>query len=64
MPSSSPAQRRLMQGIANGWRPKRMKNPPSVAVAEEFVAADKKRRPKAGKGIGAAIGRSLDRRHG
>lgn len=40
MPSKSPAQHRLMEGIAHGWKPKGMKGPP-VSVAKEFVAADK-----------------------
>jgi hypothetical protein len=26
-----------MEGIAHGWRPTGMKNPPSKAVAEKFV---------------------------
>lgn len=50
-----------MEGIAHGWTPKHMKRPPSKAVAEEFVGAEKKARRKAGRGIGAAIGKSLDR---
>lgn len=47
MPSKSPAQHRLMEAIAYGWRPKNPKKRlPSVAVAREFVAADKaKKRP-------------------
>lgn len=37
MPMVSEAQRRLMQGIKHGWKPSRMKNPPSRKVAREFV---------------------------
>lgn len=40
MPSSSPAQARLMAAVAHGWHPTRMKGPP-VSVAREFNAADK-----------------------
>lgn len=29
-----------MAGIAHGWKPDRIKNPPSKKVAEEFVKAD------------------------
>ena len=41
MPSKSPAQARLMQAVAHGWKPNRIKGP-SRAVAQEFVEADKK----------------------
>jgi len=41
MPSVSPAQHRLMEGIAHGWHPSSLKHAPSVAVAKDFVAADK-----------------------
>lgn len=41
MPSKSPAQARLMRARAHGWKPDRIKGP-SVKVAKEFVAADKK----------------------
>jgi len=40
MPSKSPAQARLMAGIAHGWKPSGMKGPP-VSVAKEFNQADK-----------------------
>jgi len=40
MPTVSESQRRLMQGIKHGWKPTRMKNPPSRAVAREFVEED------------------------
>ena len=40
MPSKSPAQHRFMEGIAHGMKPNKGKGP-SVAVAKEFVAADK-----------------------
>lgn len=40
MPSKSPAQHRLMEAVAHGWKPKGVKTPP-VSVAKEFVAADK-----------------------
>lgn len=36
MPYASQAQRRLMEGIAHGWKPSNMKNPPSKAVAQKF----------------------------
>ncbi len=41
MPFKSPAQARLMRARAHGWKPDRIKGP-SVKVAKEFVAADKK----------------------
>lgn len=41
MPSVSPAQAHLMAGIAHGWRPSGMANPPPVAVATEFNDADR-----------------------
>ena len=41
MPSKSPAQAKLMRARAHGWKPDRIKGP-SVKVAKEFVAADKK----------------------
>jgi len=41
MPSKSPAQAKLMRAVSHGWKPSRMKGP-SVKVAKEFVAADKK----------------------
>lgn len=40
MPSSSAKQHRFMEGIAHGMKPRKGKGP-SVAVAKEFVAADK-----------------------
>lgn len=39
MPSKSPAQARLMQAVAHGW--KDPSGGPPVSVAKEFVAADK-----------------------
>ncbi len=42
MPSKSPEQAKLMHAIASGWTPSRMKSPPSRAVAQEFVNADRK----------------------
>lgn len=42
MPSKSPEQAKLMRAIAHGWKPSRMKSPPSRAVAQEFVEADRK----------------------
>ncbi len=43
MPSVSESQRRLMAGIAHGWKPTGMKDPPSQAVAQEFFDADRKK---------------------
>lgn len=40
MPSKSARQHRFMQAIAHGWKPDKGQAPP-VAVAKEFVAADK-----------------------
>jgi hypothetical protein len=40
MPSTSEKQHRFMEGIAHGMKPRGGKGP-SVAVAKEFVAADK-----------------------
>jgi hypothetical protein len=40
MPSVSDKQHRFMEGIAHGMKPRSGKGP-SVAVAKEFVAADK-----------------------
>ena len=42
MPSKTPEQARLMHAVASGWTPSRMKSPPSRAVAQEFVDADRK----------------------
>ena len=42
MPSKTPKQAKLMRAIAHGWNPSRMKSPPSRAVAQEFVEADRK----------------------
>lgn len=39
MPSTSPAQARLMAAVAHGWHPSRFKGP-SVKVAKEFNQAD------------------------
>lgn len=60
MPSSSPAQRRLMAARAHGWVPDRLKHPPSVAVAKEFNDADKKQHRK--RGIAGEIEKRLGRR--
>jgi hypothetical protein len=40
MPSTSPAQARLMAAVAHGWKPDNIKTPP-VKVAKEFNQADK-----------------------
>ena len=42
MPSKTPKQAKFMRAVAHGWTPSRMKSPPSRAVAQEFVEADKK----------------------
>ena len=42
MPSKTPKQAKFMRAIAHGWTPSRAKNPPSRAVAQEFVDADRK----------------------
>ena len=42
MPSKTPKQAKFMRAIAHGWTPSRMKSPPSRAVAQEFVEADRK----------------------
>ncbi len=42
MPSTSPAQARLMAGIAHGMKPY-SKNAPSMTVAKKFNQADAKR---------------------
>jgi len=42
MPSKTPKQAKFMRAVAHGWKPSRMKSPPSRAVAREFVEADKK----------------------
>ena len=41
MPSKSPAQAHLMAGLAPGWHPSHMANPPPMGVAQEFNQADK-----------------------
>lgn len=41
MPSTSPAQHRLMEAIAHGMTPN--KDGPSKSVAQDFVAADAKK---------------------
>lgn len=48
MPSKSGKQHRYMEMIAHGGTPRKGKGP-SVAVAKEFVAADKGRSFKKGK---------------
>ena len=52
MPTKSPAQARLMEGIAHGWHPSGLSHPPPKKVAEEFVEADKRdnRKPHAKRG--------------
>lgn len=45
MPSKTEKQARLMRAVAHGWK-KPGGGGPSVAVAKEFVAADKKKKPK------------------
>ena len=42
MPSKSDKQAKFMRAIAHGWTPDRMKNPPSKAVATDFMRADQK----------------------
>ena len=37
MPYASESQRRLMEGIAHGWHPTGMKDPPSKSVAKKFA---------------------------
>ena len=44
MPSKSPAQARLMAAVAHGWKPDRVHVP--LAVAQEFVAADRRKSGK------------------
>ena len=49
MPSSTPKQARFMAAVAHGWKPDKVKAPPT-GVAEEFNEADtgkpvKKRSP-------------------
>ena len=53
MPSTSPAQARLMQAVKHGWK-KPGGGGPSVAVAKEFVAADEAK----GRRKGASRNRS------
>ena len=45
MPSVSADQARFMRAIAHGWKPTGKKAPP-IAVAKEFVRADKKKRKR------------------
>jgi len=61
MPFKSPAQARLMRARAHGWKPDRIKGP-SVKVAKEFVAADKKAKGMQYGGILRAIRKSKDTR--
>ena len=42
MPSTSVKQEKFMRAIAHGWKPTRIKDPPSRAVATEFMEADRK----------------------
>jgi hypothetical protein len=48
MPSKSPAQAKLMEAVAHGWRKPGGGGPPP-SVAKEFVAADE-RKPSRRKG--------------
>jgi hypothetical protein len=66
MPSKSPKQHRLMEAVAHGMKPKA--GGPSKAVAQEFVAADKAKRPSgqyagkresAGKANGGGLGEPM-----
>lgn len=43
MPSKSPKQHKFMEAVAHGMKTKA--GGPSVAVAKDFVAADKAKRP-------------------
>jgi hypothetical protein len=43
VPSKSAKQKRLMQAVAHGWKPSKIKGP-TRAVAQEFVQADRKGR--------------------
>lgn len=51
MPSKSGKQHRLMEMVAHGGTPRKGKGP-SVAVAQEFVAADRGRKFPKKKGRG------------
>lgn len=46
MPSKSPAQHRLMEAVAHGWK-KPGGGGPTKAVASEFVAADEQKKARA-----------------
>ena len=46
MPSTSQAQHNFMEMIAHGGHPRGGKRGPSVAVAKDFVAADKGKKVK------------------
>lgn len=52
MPSTSPAQHRLMEGIAHGSIPAGGKHPP-LSVAKEFAAADEAKAHKRKKTLHA-----------
>lgn len=54
MPSHSPLQARFMQAIAHGWKPSHLRNPPSRAVARDFVRADQKQMALGGQVGGLA----------
>jgi len=45
MPSKTPKQAKFMRAIAHGMKPRSGKGP-SVAVAKEFVVADKAKKGK------------------
>ncbi len=47
MPSKSAKQKKLMQAVAHGWKPSRIKGP-TRAVAREFVQADKREKGRGG----------------
>jgi hypothetical protein len=49
MPSKTPKQAKFMRAVAHGMKPRSGKGP-SVAVAKEFVAADKRKNFTKGKG--------------
>ncbi len=43
MPSKSKKQAKFMRAVAHGWKPDRMKGP-TIAVAKEFVNADRRKK--------------------
>lgn len=54
MPSVTPKQAKFMRAIAHGWKPSRMKSPPSRKVAREFMKEDQKRKNYQYGGLAAA----------